>query len=407
MTMMTTIRCNLCGYSSHYLTNHLLEAHGMTEDQYEGETVSPALEAEYESRVKGKRRVAFDATQPVTATFAGVKLPVNLDVPAEACLPLPGAYSVPRYGKLGDAVSDVARFVSPEGMSSAPGVGSAIWVCGPPGCGKDAVFAALSARMRRPAMVFNITPDADIQGWLATRALGKEGTYWEEGDLLRALRDGYTTPDGRTVPYMIVLSDIDRATRSQMEPLRAILDSLGGRIPAANGMHKVLPGTLLVATANTSGSGDTSGKYTATPVDTSIRSRFARKVVFTNLDQRDEEPIVRSKFPALSARFPDLIPTVMRATRAIRDAVEKDEIYADFGHREVCAWVDAARVFAAFYPGKDSGKVIRAGLKVILADASNEDTREALKRLVDPHLKGGAIEEGDTSHISPDPLSAP
>lgn len=393
-----TIKCNICGFSAHYLAPHLEEAHGVGEDAYDGETVSPALDAAHDAHVKGRRRAAFNPAKGVTAKFAGIPMPVALDVPESACLPLPAAYSVPQFGKLADAVRRVAARVAAGG--SKP-----LWLWGPPGTGKDAVFAAISARTRRPAMVFNITPDADIQGWLATRALGPQGTYWEEGPLLKALRDGYRTADGKVVPYLIVLSDIDRATRAQQEPLRAILDSLGGRVPAANGMHKVLPGTLVVATANTSGGGDTSGRYTATPTDTSVLDRFTFKVTFSNMDPRDEEPILRAKYPSIAARFPDLIPTVMRATVAIRDAVEKDEVFMDFGHRTVSNWMDAISVESTYYTGKDAARVIRAGLQDVLAGCPNEDTREAVKRLVDPHLKGGAVEEGDTSHISPDPLA--
>ena len=392
------VKCNICGHSAHYLVPHLLEQHGVAEGEYDGEVTSPALDAAHDAHVKGKRRAAFDPGNGVTARFAGIHMPVNLDVQAEACLPLPAAYAVPQYGKLADAVKRVAARV-------AAGNAKPIWCWGPPGTGKDAVFAAISARTRRPAMVFNVTPDTDVSGWLATRALGPQGTYWEEGPLLRALRDGYRTADGKVVPYMVVLSDIDRATRAQQEPLRAILDSLGGRVPAANGMHKVLPGTLVVATANTSGGGDTSGRYTATPTDTSVLDRFTFKVVFSNMDVRDEEPILRAKYPALAARFPELVPTVMRATTAIRDAVEKEEVFMDFGHRTVSNWMDSIAVESAFYTGKDAARVIRAGLQDILAGAPNEDTREALKRLVDPHLKGGAVEEGDTSHIAKDPLA--
>ena len=127
--------------------------------------------------------------------------------------------------------------------------------------------------------------------------------------------------------------------------------------------------------------------------------RFTFKVTFSNMDPRDEEPILRAKYPALAARFSDLIPTVMRAVTAIRDAVEKDEIYMDFGHRSVCNWMDAVSAEAQFYAGKDAARVMRAGLQDILAGCANDDTREALKRLVDPHLRGGAVEEGDTSHI--------
>lgn len=395
-----TIKCSVCGFEAHYLTPHLVEAHGLNEDEYGGEVASPALLAAHEAAAKGRKRAAFDPSKGVTAKFAGIPMPVNLDVPSSECLPLPAAYAVPAHGKLAAAVRSVAARV-------AAGNSKPLWVWGPPGTGKDAVFCAISARTRRPAKVFNITPDADLQGWLATRALGPDGTYWEEGPLLKALRDGFKTADGRVVPYLIVLSDIDRATRAQQEPLRAILDSLGGRVPAANGMHRVLPGTLVVATANTAGGGDTSGRYTATPTDTSVLDRFTFKVTFSNMDIRDEEPILRAKYPALAARFPDLIPTVMRATTAIRDAVEKDEVFMDFGHRTVSNWMDAISVESTFYNGKDAAKVIRAGLQDVLAGCPNEDTREAVKRLVDPHLKGGAVDEGDTSHISRDPLASP
>jgi hypothetical protein len=192
-----------------------------------------------------------------------------------------------------------------------------------------------------------------------------------------------------------------------MEPLRAILDSLGGRIQAADGMHRVLPGTLVVATANTSGGGDTSGRYTATPVDTSVLDRFTFKVQFHNMDQRDEEPILRGKYTALCARFPELLGVVMRATTAIRDAVSKEEVFLDFGHRSVCNWMDAANAEAVCDPrAKEYSKILRAGLQDILAGCPNDDTRETVKKLVDPFLKGGAVEEGDTSHISNDPLRA-
>lgn len=392
------IKCSICGHEAHYLTPHLAEAHGLREEQYEGELCSPALEAAFEAASKGKRRGALDTSRGPLVRFAGIELPVTLDVPASACLPLPPGYAVPKFGKLSDAVRRVvARVVA--------GNAKPIWVWGPPGTGKDAVFHAVSALARRPAKIFNITPDADTSAWLATKALGPQGTYWEEGELLRALRDGYVDATGKRHPYMVVLSDIDRATRAQMEPLRAVLDNLGGRIPASNGMHAVLPGTLVVATANTAGGGDTSGKYTATTVDTSVLDRFTFKVTFSNMDPRDEEPILRAKYPQLAARFPELVTTVMKATTAIRDAIEKDEVFIDFGHRSLCNWMDAIQVESVFYSGRDAAKVIRAGLQDVLAGAPNEDTREALKRLVDPHLKGGAVDEGDTSHIGRSNLS--
>lgn len=398
MTTTNALACNLCGHLAHNLCGHLMEAHGMDESEYDGETVSPALDAAFAAHAKGRKRTPVTGSHKLTTKFAGVELPVNTDVPLEACLPLPEGYSVPRYGKLAAAVETVTKRVM--GGKVRP-----VWVWGPPGTGKDAVIWAISAKTRTPAVTFNISPSADVEGWIAVRALSDKGTHWEEGALLKALRDGYVTPSGRRVPMLIILSDLDRATRAQMEPLRAILDSLGGRIQGPDGrVHKVLEGTRIVATANTSGGGDTTGRYTSTPVDTSLMDRVTFKVAFANMDSRDEEPIIRAKYSALCARFTEVAPTVMRATTAIRDAITKGDLYMDFGHRTVCAWLDAIENEASFYTGRDASKVIRAGLQDVLAGCPNDDTREQLKLLVDPHLRGGAVEEGDTSHISRDPL---
>lgn len=392
------VTCSICGHKAHYLGSHLAEAHDMSENDYSGGPVtSPELDLAFETHTKGQKRTPYRPADGMSVKFAGVHLPVNLDVPAEACLPLPAGYVVPAYGKLADDVRRVT--VRLHAGNTKP-----IWVWGPPGTGKDAVFAALSAITRRPCVAFNIAPDVDIQAWVMTRAFSPQGTYWEEGPLLKALRDGYTAPNGKVHPYIIVLSDIDRASRSQMEPLRAILDSLGGRIQTSAGMFKVMPGTVVVATANTSGGGDTTGKFTATPVDTSILERFTYKVMFHNMDARDEEPILRAKYPMLASRFTDLLPVVMKAVTAIRDAIDKEELFMDFGHRSVSNWMDATSAEAQCSKTTDTAKVLRAGLQDILAGCPNEDTRESLKRLVDPHIKGGAVDEGDTSHISSNPL---
>ena len=387
--MDKTVECGLCGFTAPYLVPHLLEAHGLSEAEYDGETVSPALEALHETTCKGRKRTpAKRAGVGLTTKFAGLDLPVDVRVPASACLPMPPGYAVPKHGKLSDAVRRVA--VRLGGGRQKP-----LWVWGSPGTGKDAVFAALSAATRRPTLVLNISPDVDVQAWLCARAFSPTGTYWEEGFLLKALREGYTTPSGERVPYLIVLSDLDRASRSQLEPLRAICESDGGRIVALNGVHQVLPGTMIVATANTSGGGDTSGKYTSTTVDLSILSRFTYKVRFHTMDARDEEPILRAKYPALCARFPDLVGIVLRATTAIRDAIQKEEIFLEFGHRDVCNWMDATQAEAQYTATKDASRVLREGLQDILAGCPNEDTLEAVKRLVDPHMKGGAVEEGE------------
>jgi hypothetical protein len=252
-------------------------------------------------------------------------------------------------------------------------------------------------------MLFTVVQGADITSWKFTRSFDAQGTKWEEGVLLKALRDGYVTSDGRRVPYLIILSDFDRATRQQAEELRQILDSIQGRISGPMGeIYPVLPGTTIVATANSSGAGDTTGRcISANSIDASILDRFERKIKFHSMDPRDEEPVVRAKFPLLAGRMPGSIGTMMRATFAVREGVEKEEVYCEWSHRTVCAWAGAAEDLLEILPNKvELSVLLKRAARVVLDGLPDADAREGVKRIMDPHIRGGMVNEGDTSHIS-------
>lgn len=391
--------CRLCSTDHHWLGDHLAEAHDLTVEAYlskhpGAETCSSELVAAYEGTAKRRRKAA--EASGVAINFAGVSFPVDPSVPASACLPMPTHYAVPASGKLSRDVQDVV--VAVKRCRS-------VWVWGAPGTGKDAVFSALCAMTRRPSLLFTVVQGADITSWKFTRSFDAQGTKWEEGVLLKALRDGYLTSDGRRVPYLIVLSDFDRATRQQAEELRQILDSIQGRISGPTGeIYSVLPGTTIVATANSSGAGDTTGRcISANPIDASILDRFERKVRFHAMDPKDEEPVVRAKFPLLAGRMPDAISSMMRATHAVREATEKEEVYCEWSHRTVCSWAGAAEDLLEILPGKIALAVLlKRAARVVLDGLPDADTREGVKRIMDPHIKGGMVNEGSTSHIDTD-----
>ena len=396
-------KCRVCGHaSSPWLGDHVREAHDLSVASYlatypGAATASQALVDAYEATSKRRRKAAEVAGLAVD--FAGVSFPVDLSVPPDACLPMPAHYQTPQYGDLAGDIQDVAVAVKR---------GRSVWVWGPPGTGKDAIFSALCAMTRRPSLLFTVVQGADITAWKFTRSFDASGTKWEEGLLLKALRDGYVTPDGRRVPYLIVLSDFDRATRSQAEELRQILDSILGRITGPTGeVYPVMPGTTIVATANSSGGGDTTGRcISANPIDSSILDRFERKVRFRPMDRRDEEPILRAKYPVLAARHPEALSIMMKATASIREAVEKEEVYCEWSHRTVSAWAGAAEDLTETVGArlKTEGLLTRAA-RAVLDGMPDQDTRDKVKRLIDPHIKGGMVGEGDTSHISAGPVA--
>ena len=211
------LKCSECGESfPDWLGDHLLESHGITVQTYlnlnPGESVaSPRLLAAWKEKTKSTRRDGPPKMSELAVEFGKFVFLVNSDVPEEACLPLPPHYRVPMGKGLGEDISHA--IVSLKKARS-------IYVYGLPGSGKDALFHAWSALTRTPAIIRQIKPGTDIESWFFTRAFNEQGTYWEEGEVLKALRDGYTTTSGRILPYLVLFTDFDRADREQAEHLR-------------------------------------------------------------------------------------------------------------------------------------------------------------------------------------------
>lgn len=396
--------CPECGHRAHWLGDHVLESHGWSPEEFEenypgAPLASRELVRAYEG---GKAKVvrAPATAAHLTVEMAGLALPVNADVPLEACLPMPPHYSVPAHGELPQAVQTVILALK---------CARSVYVSGPAGTGKDATPSAYSALTRTPGLHLQISPQTDIQSWFYARGFTNGETRWEEGRLLKALRDGYLTPSGRRVPYIIVLSDIDRAATSQMEYLRLILDSIEGRIMGPHGeAFPVLPGTKIIATANSTGGGDVTGRYvSAKPVDSSIMNRFERKVIYPAMDPRDEEPILKAKFPVLSSRIKTAIPSMVKAANTVRVAIMKGDISCEFSHRDLCGWAGMVQDLIECLPGKstDGSVFLRRGARSVLDGMPDPETRKAVETLLDPHLKGGVLDPGDTSHIRPGKLT--
>lgn len=396
-----------CGHDSlDYLVNHLLEVHGQSVDEYlqqfpGAETVSQRLVDRHATEYGGnKRRSLPPASTDLTITFAGIKFPVNPDVPAKACLPLPEHYQEPRHGARGK-----------DGQHAAVALrkNRNILIWGVPGSGKDADLSALSALTRTPGLYLQIRPGTDVQAWLYQRGFNDEGTFNEPGRLFLALTQGYKTSTGRRVPYLIVLSDIDRADRSQLEYLRLILDSIKGRVDGPDPVtgqidtHEILPGTQICATANTSGGGDARGRMVSAQImDGSILDRFERAFQYRWMDWRDEEPIVRAKHPILVERCPAIFGVMGRVTESLRKAIADEELYAEFSHRGLCSILGHAEdiIDCAGPNRKVPTGIIKKAARAWLDKLPDDEARQVAKALMDPHLKGGMIDEGDTSHIA-------
>lgn len=394
--MSSQVTCLVCGqYSGHALMEHLERQHdSMTPLQYlqkypTAELVSqPALDLFYK---KAPTPVGPSDPKDAKIKFAGFDLEFNWDIDPRHCLPMPDNYVTPRHGKLARKFQMAVISLFKK---------RSMYIHGLPGAGKDALFHAFSYITRTPAIIRSIRPGTNINSWFFSRSFSDKGTFWEEGPMLQALRDGYTTESGRKVPFLALISDFDRADRSQAEALRLIIDSIEGRVEGPKGdVYPVLKGTIVVATGNSAGAGDVRGRcISSNVIDASILDRFQRKYEFPWMDWKDEEVVCKRKFPILVEKMPKALTEVGKCVKAIRQDILNEEIYAEFSHRAVCAWLQNAEDIIEV-TGKVPKNLLKTSAQCWLDGMPDEENRLRCRKLMDPHLTDGALDEGATDHI--------
>lgn len=401
MTVANDLQCLECQAEVRdYLGDHLLEVHKLSVQEYLARhpgapTVSDRLWATFQATNRSKKRAHPPVPENLSVSLAGTSFSVNLDVPADACLPMPSHYRLPRYGSLGEDIAHT--LIALKG-------GRSIYIWGMPGSGKDALFHAWSSLTRTPALFLQMQPGADIESWFFSRAFNDKGTYWEEGAVLQAARDGYLTASGRRVPYLILVTDFDRGEPEQAEGMRILMDTISGRVRGPAGTsYKVLPGTIIVATGNTAGGGDERARMTsAMPIDGSLFDRFERVFQYHWMDWKDEEIIVQEKFPLLFQRAPSVFQKMREVTKKLREAILNGDLHAEFSHRGLCTILGHAQD-VMIHSGKLSNKILKWSVRAWVDRLPDEENRQAALNIMDPHI--GTIPEGDTTHIKPGDLT--
>lgn len=389
------IRCEIDGVEVRHLGAHLAEQHHLSLAEYRklhpnasSQVCSSDVLERHAAIVKNLRRESVPPPEALTVKIGPFKLPVNWDVPEEACLPLPPHYLLPTHGRLGEDIARALRYWI---------AGRSTWIWGSTGSGKDALTSAVCAMTRTPSAIFPVNPDVDILAWFYDKSFDAEGTRWEFGELFHALVHGFESPiTGRQIPMTIILSDFDRAGRSQAEAIRLVADSIQGRVKGPRGeTYPVLPGTRLVITANTMGGGDATGRcVSANVLDSSIINRIERKVMFHQMDWQDEERIIRAKFPVFADKHSNMFTAIGQAVTVLRRAVESASLYGEFSHRDLCTWIGDCEDLLR-YSDAAPHDLLRQGFLSYVDGLPDEDTRTQALTLIDPHLKGGALPRGN------------
>lgn len=328
------------------------------------------------SKIKDRERVNYES---IYKNLCGVNCKVNWYVDIEDCLTLPRHFRFSTDPKYMNVLQHILVALKNKRHT---------YIWGPSGCGKDSLVHAYCHYTKTPSEIFTVRPGEDIQGWFFSKDFNKEGTFFTEGLLLKMLRDGYTTKTGTKIPYLVLISDFDRADKNQAEALRLILDSIKGRIKGPNGStYSIFPGSSIVFTGNSPGSGDFSGKYiSSNPIDVSLFERIGRKFKLTNMGWEDERHILEQTYPLLFSECPNIVSDLRTVTSKMRILIENEELFAEFSTRTLINWLGHASDL--LMETGDREKLLARSMRVWTDSLPNEEDKIKAIRGIEASLKG-------------------
>jgi len=171
-----------------------------------------------------------------------------------------------------------------------------------------------------------------------------------------------------------------------------MLDTNGKSITGPSGERvPVMEGVRFAFTANSNGNGDSTGKYSARRMDTSMLDRMGHKIQASYMDWEEEASVLRSKFPALAESIPTLFDELGECVKVLRQALEgthsQYDLEGEFTHRSLLLICDAADMeHFTFGEAAPLGRAFETWINGL-----DDDNRLIARRLIDPHITGGAF----------------
>ena len=186
-----------------------------------------------------------------------------------------------------------------------------ILIMGPSGTGKTIFLRTRFAQRGIP--LYSIVGDAETMAMdlVQTKEVVNGTTYWEDGPLLKAMREG--------VPFCI--EEIDLMLPGQLAALNEIIEKGRVLLPEDKSMFVAKRGFMVFGTLNSSFTEDRAGSFAGTRrQNVAVLNRFYKHTVsFANVDQETQCILnVRPNFPAelarSMARFADMTRTAASDT---------------------------------------------------------------------------------------------
>lgn len=341
------LTCPMCGERQHSLASHVFKAHSMSPndfaEKYGYQNLYSAFylaltgslghapadrpedaEVVNYKHLLGKVSVSTPAwIEAMKAEFPPIDLPAGLD----------SAFEIPDIDPNFEFTPEMAA-----ALTSAMSLGMHTYMSGPPGAGKTSPVTQLFAHLKRPVCRQNLNGDTTVESFKGSmRLIPGQGTIFRKGVLPMCLE--------LNIP--LIIDEIDYGQPGIMSVLNPILERGGAMLIEETGERiKVPKGWVAFATANTSGSGDTTGRHAGAEVmNTAIIDRFQIKLKVDYLPQKKEAELMKKVNPALDA---EELRKVTSVIAKIREAYGKGQLPLPFGTRKSIDYAMMRKVDSSF-----------------------------------------------------------
>jgi midasin (ATPase involved in ribosome maturation) len=188
-------------------------------------------------------------------------------------------------------------------------------VFGETGTGKTFPVLQICAKLNRECIRLNFSKRTNEDNLIGSFRLVNGETVFEKGPVIIAMERG----------AVLLLDEIDAADPEEVLCLQSIMEGSGYFIKAIN--EKVNPhkGFTIIATANTKGLGDDTGKYIGTNIlNEAFLERFIMILTAKYLSKDDEEKILIKNMEALGIKCLKFIKKLVLWSDKIRETISKD-----------------------------------------------------------------------------------
>lgn len=210
-----------------------------------------------------------------------------------------------------------------------------VFVSGLSGNGKTMMVEQVCAKLKREFMRVNITPETDEDDLIGGFRLIDGETRWYDGPVLQAMKSG----------AILCLDEIDRGSNKLM-CLQGILEGKPIFVKKTGETVRPAPGFNVIATANTKGKGDETGRFmAATILDDAFLERFPITVEQEYPSTAVEGKILTRVFDSLGLQDKEFSEILVKWADIIRKTFQEGAIDELISTRRLVSIAKAYQIF--------------------------------------------------------------